>query len=87
MNGNQGFRLPPDPEEDLPTATELWYLECLKRWIAAKGRSPVIRELARACRKSNTAVQSALQALESKGYVERVGGEGRLARRFKPVTR
>lgn len=87
MNGNPGLRRPPDPEGDLPTATELWYLECLRRWIAAKGKSPVIRELAGFCRKSNTAVQSALAALEYKGYVTRVGGEGRLSRRFKPVDR
>lgn len=61
---------------------ELWYLECLRRWVAHHGRSPVIRELSAMCKKSKTAVQSALVALEWKKCVTRVGGDGDDARRF-----
>lgn len=83
MTGNRELKPPPDPAGDLPTETELWYLECLRRWTKAYGRAPVIRELALFCKKSPTAVASALYALEYKRYVDRVGGEGRQGRRFK----
>lgn len=66
---------------------ELWYLECLRRWIVSHRRSPVIHELAAFCGKSKTAVHSALVALEHKGYVTRVGGDGEDARRFVPKAR
>lgn len=85
MSGNQGLRLPPDPSGDHPTKTELWYLECLRRWIAAKRDYPVVHQLAAFCRKSPTATHSALVALEHKGFVTRVGGDGRQSRRFCPV--
>lgn len=78
---------PPDPSGNQPTSMELWYLECLRRWIKAHGRSPVIHELAAFCAKSRTAVHSALIALEHKGCVTRVGGEGPGSRRFVPVSR
>lgn len=65
---------------------ELWYLECLRRWITAKGRSPVIHELAAFCGKSKTATHSALVALEHKGYVTRVGGDSKYARCFRPTV-
>lgn len=50
---------------------ERWYLECLLIWTHHKGRSPMLRELAKWCRKSNTAVYSALVSLEHKGYLTR----------------
>lgn len=65
---------------------ERWYLLCLRRWTAKRKCAPTLQALAGWCRKSPTAVYSALVSLEHKGYVTRVGGtDKKFARRFVAV--
>jgi hypothetical protein len=78
---------PPQPTEQL-TAMEAWYLECLKRWTAVKGKGqpPSIAQLAAWCKRSQTAVYDSLLRCEAKGYVSRLGGDNlRNARKFVAV--
>jgi hypothetical protein len=83
---------PPPAPTDAMTPKESWYLDCLRTWISRRGgRSPSLIQLAGFCRKSRTAVYSALLSLENKGYVTRIGeeaadGDKRRARFFKPVN-
>lgn len=75
----------PEQPQDVPTAIELWYLECLKRWWRAKKRGPYLHELAHWTRRSKTAVYSALVSLEHKKYTTRVADGGDHDRCFKPT--
>lgn len=66
---------------------EAWYLECLKTWTHRTNRAPWLHELAAFCKKSHTAVYSALISLEHKGWVRRVGVDPNVKanRRFEAV--
>lgn len=67
---DQSRRLPPVPK-DPPAKMEAWYLSCLIRWTEWKKRPPSVAELADWCKRSRTAVFSALVSLEHKGYLRR----------------
>lgn len=62
-------------------------MDCLARWTAGNKRAPKLAELAAWCKKSPTAVYSALVSLEHKGHVGRVGGVGRASKRFRVIER
>lgn len=84
MQNKSRLRPPPPPvtrETDEPTDLEAWYLECLRRWVVAYGRAPMIRELTAFCKRSISPVFSALVRLEEKGHVRRTDD-----RRFIPVN-
>jgi hypothetical protein len=77
----------PDKTLTLPplgelTKMEAWYVECLKRWSKAHRRAPAIHELAGYCKKSPTAVYSALLSAGHKGYVQQ-----NVERKFEVITR
>lgn len=70
---------------------ESWYLDCLRRWVAQRGKPPSCSALAGWVGKSKTAVYSAMVSLEHKGYVTRIGakamdGDKRRGRFFVPVA-
>lgn len=65
---------------------EAWYLAALKLYIKRRKEVPWVHELAAWLRKSKTAVYSALQSLEHKGWVTRLGtGTAKDDRKFVPV--
>jgi len=64
--------IPPVDRDPKPaTATELWYLECLRLLTAHYGRPPSIPELARYCRRGLFPTWEALCKLEKKGRLTR----------------
>jgi DNA-binding IclR family transcriptional regulator len=79
---------PPPVPRAVPSKMESWYLECLRVWTRKQKRAPWVHELAAWCRKSQTAVYSALVSLEHKGYVRRVGEDPTVKanRRFEVVS-
>jgi hypothetical protein len=81
MADNPKLKRPPEPAREAPTRMEGWYLECLRRWIQATGSAPTLHELAHLCKRSRSAVYSALISLEYKGHVVRGDND----RRFTPA--
>lgn len=61
---------PPKPHEAL-TATERWYLECLKILSAHLKRPPSLPELATYCKRTVTPTYLALLSCERKGHARR----------------
>lgn len=66
---------PPRPVRPA-TATELWYLECLKILTKFLGTVPSVSELARYCGRSDTPVWIAMRSLENKGHVRKSDDRG-----------